>query len=78
MKYFVTVIQNDSTCACYAYEKKPDAMAKFHSEMAYRHETRTSTVCSVLNSNGDVVAKEKYTAPPAPPAPAEVEGGEGE
>ena len=58
MKYFVTIIQNDSTCACFAYDNRADAMAKFHSEMAYRHESRTSTVCSVMNSNGDTVAKD--------------------
>lgn len=76
MKYFVTVIQNDSTCACYAYENKQDAMAKYHSELAYRHESRTSTVCSVMDSNGGITAKDRYVAPPAP-AP-EIEGGEGE
>ena len=75
MKYFVTVVQNDSTCACFAYENKPDAMAKYHSEMAYRHASRTSTVCSVINSNGDIVAKERYIKP-AEPVPEVTEDAE--
>ena len=74
MKHFVTIIQNDSTCACFAYDNKPAAMGKYHTEMAYAMNAGITTLCSVMNSAGTVIATEKYTAPPAP-AP-EVEGGE--
>lgn len=76
MKHYLTIVQNDSVCACYAYDDKSAAMAAFHTELAYRHESRISTMCVVMNGNGTVVASEKYVAPPAP-APA-VEDGEGE
>ena len=66
MKHFVTIVQNDSTCACFAYDEKTAAIAKFHHEMEYACNAGITTLCSVMNSNGTVVASEKYTAPPAP------------
>ena len=75
MKYYLTIVQNESICACYAYESRSAAMSAYHTELAYRADSRNSTLCVVVNSNGTMIACEKYTAPPAP---AEVEGGEGE
>ena len=63
MKHFVTLIQNDSTAACFAYDTKPAAMGKFHTEMAYAMTACTTTLCIVTNANGAIVANEKYTAP---------------
>ena len=77
MKYFVTIVQNDSTCACFAYDGRAAALGKFHTEMAYAMNAGITTLCNVMNSNGNVVASEKYTAPPAP-APEQDEGGDGE
>lgn len=74
MKHYVTVIKDDSR-ACYEYEDKTAALASFHTEMAYACNAKISTLCVVVNSNGTIVKVEKYTAPPAP---VEVEGGEGE
>ena len=68
MKHYVTLVQGDSasaTCACYAYGSKPEAMAKFHHEMEYANSLgTTTTICSVMNENGAVVAVEKFTALP--------------
>ena len=75
MKHFVTIVQDDSVCACFAYDDKAGAMGKYHTEMAYAMNAGVTTLCSVMNANGTTIAAEKYTAPPAP---AEVEGGEGE
>lgn len=71
MKYFVTIIQNEETCACFAYDSKSGALAKFHHEMEYAMNAGVTTLCCVMNANGVIVACEKHTAPPAP----EVDGG---
>lgn len=68
MKHFVTLVQNDATAACFAYDTKAAALAKFHHEMEYASTSGTTTLCTVMNANGAIVANEKYTAP--------IEGGE--
>ena len=71
MKHVVTIVQNEETTASFIYPDKAQAMAKFHSEMAYAHSVGVTTLCSVMNAAGSVVATDKYTAP----AP-EIEGGD--
>lgn len=73
MKHYVSIIKEDSR-AIFEYADKTGAMAKYHHEMEYAMNAGITTLCTVMNANGDTVAKEKYTAPPAP----EVEGGDGE
>ncbi|MBR3267907.1 MAG: hypothetical protein IKI58_04155 [Oscillospiraceae bacterium] len=63
MKHFVTTIQNDTTCSCFAYDDRTSAMAKFHHEMEYACSAGITTLCIVANSSGSIVASEKYTAP---------------
>lgn len=70
MKYYVTIIKDDSR-ACYEYEDKTAAMASFHTEMAYACNAKISTLCVVVNFNGTIEKVEKYTAPPIPVAEAE-------
>lgn len=74
MKHYLSVIKEDSR-ALFEYEDKTAAMSAFHHEMEYAINAGITTLCVVLNANGNTVESEKYTAPPAP---AEVEGGEGE
>ncbi len=62
MKHYLTVVQNDDTAACYVYNDKQEALAAYHTELAYRSSDRTSTLCIVSNANGMVVASEKYVA----------------
>ena len=62
MKHFVSIIQNDETCACFAYPDRAAAIAKFHTEMAYASNANVTTLCIVANSNGAIVRTEKYTA----------------
>lgn len=75
MRHYLAVIKEDSR-ALYEYADKNAAMSQYHHEMEYALNAGITTLCVVLNANGNVVESEKYTAPPAP-AP-EVEGGEGE
>lgn len=70
MKHYVTLIQNDTTAACFAYDTKAEALAKYHHEMEYASTSGNTTLCSVMNANGAIIAVEKYTAP------AEPEGGD--
>lgn len=62
--YYLAIIQNyGESNALYTYNTFEEALARFHSELAYRHESRQQTVCSILNSNGEVLRNEVYTAP---------------
>ena len=72
MKHYTAIIKEDSR-AIYEYADRTAAMAKFHHEMEYAMNAGITTLCAVLNANGDTIAKEKYTAP----QPV-VEDGEGE
>lgn len=74
MKYCVVIIQNESTTASYMFDKKSDAIARFHHEMEYANNANITTVCTVVNTDAVVIASEKHTAEP----PAAAEGGEGE
>ena len=58
--YYLVIIQNDSAQSIYAYNNMDDALAQFHSELAYRAETRTSTVCVILDSNGALVKRDMW------------------
>ena len=66
MKHFVTLIQNDSTAACFVYDSKQAAMGKFHTEMSYAMTANITTLCSVMNANGSIVTVEKFTAQSEP------------
>lgn len=63
MKYYLTIVQNKITCACFVYDSEDAAKAAFHSELAYRAPERTSTLCIISNENGAIIAVDKYRAP---------------
>lgn len=69
--YYLVIIQNDSTQAIYAYQTLDAALAAFHSELAYRAEARTKTVCSILNNLGELIKREAYVKEVAPVAAGE-------
>lgn len=60
MKYYLAIIQNNETCSLYAYNTYDEALAAFHTEMAYRGEGRTSTLCIIFNSSGEVLYTETW------------------
>ena len=61
--YYLVIVQNDSIPVIYSYQSESEALAAFHSELAYRAEGRTSTKCSILDSNLIAIRNETYTAP---------------
>lgn len=71
MKHYVAIIKEDSR-ALFEFSDKKSAMASYHTEMAYACNAGITTLGMVITENGNVIASEKHTAPPAP---AEVEGG---
>jgi len=66
MKYYLAIVQNDATQAIYAYDGIDAALAAYHSELAYRAESRVKTLCVIFDNFGNTVYKEcweKYVAP---------------
>lgn len=73
--YYLAIIQNfGATNALFPFNTFEEALARFHSELAYRAEGRQQTVCSILNSNGEVLRNEVYTAPVSENIEEPVEG----
>ena len=58
--YYLAIVQNNTTSALYSYETYDSALAAFHTEMAYRGEGRTSTLCIIFNSAGEVLYTESW------------------
>ena len=70
--FYLVVIQNDSSQAVFKHDTLDTALAQFHSELAYRAEGRTKTVCVILNNIGELVKREDWEAEPAnEPEPVE-------
>lgn len=59
--YAVIIIQNGTTFASATYADWNDAKARYHQELAYRHESRESTMCMIINADGQVQLREKYS-----------------
>ena len=72
MKHYLAIVKEDSR-ALFEYADRNGAMSAFHHEMEYAINAGITTLCVVLNANGNTVESEKYTAP----QPV-VEDGEGE
>lgn len=62
MNYYVLIVQNRSTQAVFSYSSFNEALSKFHSELAYRAESRTSTLCMIVDDEGNVYNKEYWKA----------------
>lgn len=62
--YYTIIIQNDNTQAIFAYATLNEAKAKYHSELAYRAEGRTSTKCAILTPDLGVLLRDEYHAEP--------------
>lgn len=72
--YIVITIQNDTIPAMHSYNTMEEALAYFHTELAYRHESRTSTRCMIVDSELSLIRQESYVAPVVPPNAEPVEG----
>lgn len=72
--YYLAIIQNHGESnALFTFNSFEEALARFHSELAYRHESRTQTVCTILNSEGQALRNEVYNAPVQVTEPTEGE-----
>lgn len=58
--FFLLIVQNHNIAVISRYETYDAALAAFHQELAYRHETRTSTICSILDEYGVERRREEY------------------
>lgn len=65
--YYLAIVQNDETQALYRYNAYEDALAAYHTELAYRAEGRKSTKCAILNADLQMLRQEKYVSPDAEP-----------
>lgn len=72
--YYLAIVQNDTTNALYSYSTYEEALARFHTELAYRSEGRTSTKCAILDHDLTMLRQEVYTAPVSDNAEAPTEG----
>ena len=61
--YYLAIVQNDTTNALYSYNTYEDALAAYHTELAYRAETRKSTKCAILDGDLNMLRQETYVAP---------------
>lgn len=65
--YYLAIIQNfGASNSLLPFNTFEEALARYHTELAYRATSRTQTVCSILNSEGQVLRNETYTAPAQP------------
>ena len=72
--FYLVTMQNGETQIVYAYQSLDEAVAAFHSELAYRGEGRNKTVCVILNSIGELVKREYWVRPEQPePEPNQAE-----
>lgn len=62
MNYYVLIVQNASTQAVHSHPSFDAALSEFHSELAYRAEGRTSTLCMIIDDEGNVYNKEYWKA----------------
>lgn len=72
--YYALVMQNETTPAVYTFATENEALAYYHTELAYRHESRTSTKCALLDSTFQVLRCEEYRAPQTEPNEEPPEG----
>lgn len=72
--YYLAIIQNDETQVLYKYNSFEDALAAYHTELAYRAEGRRSTKCAILDGNLQMLRQETYTAPVPEPNAEPTEG----
>ena len=62
-KFYLAVIQNETTSALFSYDSQDAALADYHKELAYRASSRTSTKCALMNDELEVIKRESYYAP---------------
>ena len=59
-QYVFLVIQNHQLPIVSVKASFDDALAAFHTELGYRHETRFSTICIIMDTNGNEFLRDSY------------------
>ena len=72
--YYLAIVQNDTANALYSYNTYEEALAAYHTELAYRAEGRRSTKCAILNGDLQMLRQETYVAPVPEPNAEPTEG----
>lgn len=54
MNYYLTIIQNDETCAIFKYDSYDTALAQMYTELAYRGSERMQTFCQIIDCKGHI------------------------
>lgn len=72
--YYVAIVQNNNAQALYKYNTYEEALAAYHTELAYRAEGRKSTKCAILDSDLQLLRQETYVAPVPEPNAEPTEG----
>lgn len=62
MNYYLVIIQNDETCAVYKHTSYDEALAALYSEMAYRGNGRTETLCIIIKGDSSIPKMEYWKA----------------
>lgn len=60
MNYYLTIVKDDKICVVDSYDNYDDALAKMHTELGYRGESRGETLCSIINSEGSLLNLEHW------------------
>lgn len=58
--FYLAIVQNDETQALNRYNTYEEALAAYHTELAYRAEGRTSTKCAILDKDLSMLRQETY------------------
>ena len=61
-KWYLITIQNEETIQALGFTNWNELLARFHQELAYRHESRRSTVCIILSSTGQELKRDTYVS----------------
>lgn len=72
--FYLVIVQNDEAQAIYRYTTYEEALAAYHTELAYRAEGRRSTKCAILDRDLNMLRQEVYTAPVPEPNAEPTEG----
>lgn len=61
--YFLLIVQNHAIPIINTYNNWDACLAAFYNELGYRHETRTSTICKILDANLMELRRGEYPEP---------------
>lgn len=62
--YYLIIMQNigyeEATQAIFKFDDLSGALARYHNELGYRHESRHNTTCIILDTDCNILYREKW------------------